>query len=282
MADDAFDFVPLGAAPRPDDGEELARRVRSALLDQAAGVTDASPVRVAATLDGAAVPTLDVDLTGVVVAGARKTPPPPAPVTARSSEAGIVGRLRVDAHPVTIEGVRVDLQAEAENLSFSWVEGVDGSLAAQLVEPTEQDRVVGQVRVAAARDEIVAAVQRVAADLAKAQGVTLSRLDVDLVSRGPRAASVAVRAQIRKGFLSATAEGGATATVGTDLVLTVSDVSVTSGNPLVAGMLAVASGRIKAYEGRRIDLGAQLPPGVRLVDVGLDVGDEVVLTARTG
>jgi len=282
MSDDAFDVISLGAAPRPDDGAELARRVRQALVEQAAGITDASAVRVEATVDGAAVPTLDVDLTGVVVSGTRKVPPRPGPVSVRAREAGIVGRLRVDAHPVTVEGVRVDVQAEAENVSFSWVEGVDGSLAAELVEPTQDDRVVGHVRVAASRDEVVAAVQRVAADLAKAQGVTLSRLDVDLVSRGPRAASVAVRAQIRKGFLSATAEGGATATVGTDLVLTVSDVSVTSGNPLVAGMLAVARGRIQAYEGRRIDLGAQLPPGVRLVDVGLDVGDEVVLTARTG
>jgi len=281
MADEALDVVHLGAAPRPDDPAELARRVRQALVSQSAGITDASAVRVEATVDGAAVPTLDIDLTGVVVGGVRKAPPAPEPVAVKTREAGIVGRLRVDAHPVTVEGVRVDVRAEAQNVAFSWVEGTGGELAAELVEPSEHDPLVGHVRIAAPQAEIVATVQRIAAELATAHGVTLSRLDVELVSRGPRAASVAVRAQLRKGFLSATAQGGATATVDTDLVLTIADVSVTSGNPLVAGLLAAARSRVQAFEGRRIDLGEQLPPGIRLADVTLAIGDEVVLSART-
>ena len=278
---DATDTFPLGRAPRPSTGTELADRVRSTVRDQVGGQVDVSALQVRADLDGADVPRLEIDLTGLVVAGARKAPPAPAPVVVREREPGVVHRLTVDAHPVTVEGVPVDVRAEAEQVRFSWVEGVDGSLALELVEPTPAEPLVGTLRVAAPQAQLQAAIQRLAEQAAASQGLKLTRLDVDLASKGPRAVSVTARAQLRKGILSATATGGANATIDDALVLTLSDVTATSGNPLVAAVLAAARGRLQSLEGRRIDLGAQLPPGVRIVDLRLDVGTEVVLTART-
>ncbi|RHA44549.1 hypothetical protein [Cellulomonas rhizosphaerae] len=277
----ATDTFPLGRAPRPTTGEDLAERVRRTVADQTGNQVDVSALQVRATLDGPEVPSLEIDLTGIVVAGARKAPPAPAPITVREREPGVVHRLSVDAHPVTVEGVRVDVRAEAEQVRFSWVEGTDGSLAVELVEPTADAPLLGTLRIAAARTELVAAIRRLAEQAAASQGLKLTQLDVDLTSKGPRAVSVAARAQLRKGFLSATATGGANATIDDALVLTLSDVTATSGNPIVAAVLATARGRLQALEGRRIDLGAQLPPGVRIVDLRLDVGPEVVLTART-
>ncbi|ROS23698.1 hypothetical protein [Cellulomonas sp. PhB150] len=277
---DATTTFPLGHTPRPSTGDELADRVRSTVRDQVGGQVDVRRLQVRASLDGPDVPDLAIDLTGLVVAGARTAPPAPARVVVREREPGVVHRLTVDAHPVTVEGVAVDVRAEAEQVRFSWVEGVDGSLALELVEPTPDAPLVGTLRAAAPQTQLVAAIQRLAEQVAAGQGLKLTRLDVDLVSKGPRAVSVAVRAQLRKGILSATATGGANATIDDALVLTLSDVTATSGNPLVAAVLAAGRGRLQALEGRRIDLGAQLPAGVRIVDLRLDVGDDVVLTAR--
>jgi hypothetical protein len=47
-------------------------------------------------------------------------------------------------------------------------------------------------------------------------------------------------------------------------------------------LLGAARGKIEEVAGRRIDLAEALPPGVRLADVTLEVGDQVVLTARLG
>ena len=278
---DATDILPLGRAPRPATGTDLADRIRAAASEQVGGQVDVSALQVRASLDGPSVPSLEIDLTGLVVAGARKAPPAPAPVAVREREAGVVRRLTVDAHPITVEGVPVDVRAEAEQVRFSWVEGVDGSLALELVEPTPDAPLVGTLRVAAPQEQLKAAIQRVAEQVAASQGLKLTRLDVDLTSKGSRAVTVSARAQLRKGILSATATGGANATIDDSLVLTLSDVTATSGNPIVAAVLTAARGRLQALEGRRIDLGAQLPPGVRIVDLRLEVGPEIVLTART-
>jgi hypothetical protein len=66
------------------------------------------------------------------------------------------------------------------------------------------------------------------------------------------------------------------------MVLTIGDVHLTSGNPFVAAMLGVVRGRVEAMANRRVDLQAALPPGVRLTDVRLDAGEQLVLSARLG
>ena len=274
---DATKTIPLGSAPRPTTGDELAERVRSTIAEQAGG---SAAVRVSASIDGADIPSLELDLSGLVVPD---SPPASRRTAVRARERGVVGKLSIEAHPVTVDGVPLDVTAEAENVPFSWVEGTDGSLAAELVEPTPEAPLVGAGRVAAPRTAVAAAVERRAAVLVAAQGLKLTKLDLDVTSQGPRAVTVAVRAQLRKGILSATATGGAHATIGDDLVLTLSDVTATSGNPLVAALLVAAKGRLQALEGRRIDLGAQLPRGVRIVDVQIEASaDTLALTGRAG
>ncbi|MDM7829861.1 hypothetical protein [Cellulomonas edaphi] len=273
---DATTTFPLGRAPRPTTGPELGERVLATIAAETGG---RSGGRVSATVDGADIPSLEIDLTGLVVSDARRSSQRTA---VHGRERGTVGRLRVEAHPLTVESIPVDLRADAEKVPFSWVEGTDGSLAAELVEPSPEAPLVGTGRVAAPRTAVVAAVERRAAELVAGQGLKLTKLEVDLTSQGPRAVAVAVRAQLRKGILSATATGGARATIDDNLVLTLSDITATSGNPFVAALLAAAKGRLAALEGRRIDLGTQVPAGVHIVDVQLEVGDQLVLTARAG
>jgi hypothetical protein len=64
------------------------------------------------------------------------------------------------------------------------------------------------------------------------------------------------------------------------MVLAVRDVQLASGNPIVAALLGTIRGRVDAATSRDINLAEQLPDGVRLADVRLDVGQELVVSAR--
>jgi len=276
--------LPLGPAPRPATGDDLADRLRVLATRAAgAGVTGLDRARLTATLDGADVATLEADLTGVAFGAQQKAPGvvwQPGAFTAR--EEGTVRRLRVDAHPLTAVDLPVDVTAEAEGLRFTWVEGADGQVGFEPVEPDDAHPVTGHARVAVSRAGLVATVHGLLAVSLQSQGVTLSDLDVQLDSHGPRAAGLRIEAKIRKGFLSAGVSATASASVDAAMVLTVGDVRISSGNPLVAAMLGAVRGRVEAAAHRRVDLAAALPPGVRLADVRLDVGEELVLSARLG
>lgn len=284
MTSQRLDFLPLGTAPRPTTGDDLATRVRRLLADAAGpAVSGLDRARVAAELDGADVASFDLDLTGVAF-GATKSRPDAgwtAPPAAGREEA-TVRRLRLDAHPLTAIDLPVDVTAEAEGLRFTWLEGTDGTVGAQPVEPDDAHPVAGHARVAVDRRGLVGTLHGVLAVALSSQGVTLTSLDVHVDSQGPRAASVRVDAKVRKGFLSAGVEAVASAAVGDDMVLTVGDVRISSGNPLVAAMLGMVRARVEAMANRRVDLQAALPPGVRLLDVRLDAGEELVLSARLG
>jgi hypothetical protein len=278
--------IPLGAAPRPVDGADLAARIRTALADElggsAAGLDRAS---ITTVLDGASVASADVDLSGVVVrtdGGAGSADPGKQwhPEIVRR-EPGTVRRLRVDAHRIVAVDLPVDVTAELEGLRFDWIEGSDGRVGILPVEPTEEYPVSGHARVAVDKAGLVATARGLLTVVLRQQGITLTGLDVDLVSKGPRAAALRVDAAIKKGmFLSARVQATASVSVDANMVLAVRDLQLASGNPLVAALLGTIRGRVDAATSRDIDLAEKLPAGVRLADVRLDVGQELVVTAR--
>ncbi|MFD2795131.1 hypothetical protein ACFS27_16355 [Promicromonospora vindobonensis] len=280
------DPIPLGAAPRPTDGADLADRIRTALADElggsAAGLDRAS---ITTVLDGASVASADVDLSGVVV----RTDGAAASADSRKRwnpeivrrEPGTLRRLRVDAHRIVAVDLPVDVTAELEGLRFDWVEGSDGRVGILPVEPTEEHPVSGHARVAVDKAGLVATARGLLTVVLAQQGITLTGLDVDLVSKGPRAATLRVDAAIKKGmFLSARVQATASVSVDANMVLAVRDVQLASGNPLVAALLGTIRGRVDAATSRDIDLAEKLPAGVRLADVRLDVGQELVVSAR--
>ncbi|MFI9489668.1 hypothetical protein ACIG47_24980 [Promicromonospora sp. NPDC052451] len=284
------DLVPLGSAPRPADGADLAARIRAALAAELGGrVVGLERASITAELDGADVASADIDLTGVVVrldapqaAGGAAGPEAPRwqPDVVRR-ESATLRRVRVDAHRLVVVDLPVDVTAELEGLRFDWVEGADGRVGAQLVEPSGAHPVSGHARVSVDKDGLVATARGILAVVLLQQGVTLTALDVDLVSAGPRAATVRIDAAVKKGvFLSARVQATASVSVSADMVLAVRDVQLASGNPLVAALLGTVRGRVEAATSKDIDLGAQLPEGVRLADVRLDVGQELTLSAR--
>jgi hypothetical protein len=284
----APDPIPLGTTPRPVDGTDLATRVRTALAEELGGRTAGlERASIDAVLDGADIVSADLDLTGVVVrgdgapgqagaAGSKRWQPE---VVRR--EPGTLRRLRVDAHRLVAVDLPVDVTAELEGLRFDWVEGADGRVGILPVEPSEAHPVSGHARVAVDKAGLVATARGLLSVVLQQQGITLTGLDVDLVSRGPRAATLRADAAIKKGmFLSARVQATASVSVDENMVLAIRDVQLGSGNPLVAALLGTIKGKVDAATSRDIDLAEKLPDGVRLADVRLDVGQELVVSAR--
>jgi hypothetical protein len=279
-------LLPLGPAPRPASDHDLANGLRAALVtlagDHAQGLDGA---KIMPVLDGADVATLDLDLTGValgVPTGEQSRPEPWRPQVL-DREPAVLRTLRLDAHPLTAVDLPVDVTAEVSDLRFAWVTADDGLAGMELVEPTDDAPVSGHARVAVSRDGLAGTVQGLLAVALAGNGLQLTDFDLRIDQTGPRDARIAIDASIKKGmFLSAKITATASAAVDAQMVLTVGDVQLSSGNPIVGAMLGAARGRVEEVAGRRIDLAEALPPGVRLTDVTLDVGPEVVLDARLG
>ncbi|MFD7307950.1 hypothetical protein [Promicromonospora sp. NPDC059942] len=295
--------IPLGTAPRPTFGVDLEARIRATLTDELGGQAlrlDHAPIT--AELDGADITSAVIDLSGVAVSlpqAAQAGHPHHAahpghhtgPQAAReragwhpeviASERGTLHHLRIDAHRLVAVDLPVDITAELTNLRFDWVEGSDGRVGIQPVEPSADHPVSGHARVAVDKAGLVATARGVLTVVLLQQGITLTGLDLDVVSQGPRAATLRVDAAIRKGvFLSARVQATASVSIDENMVLAVRDVQLGSGNPLVAALLGTIRGKVEAATSRDIDLAEKLPDGVRLADVRLDVGREIVASAR--
>ncbi|MFE7508641.1 hypothetical protein [Promicromonospora sp. NPDC057488] len=304
----APDPIPLGSAPRPALGADLEARIRATLADEVGGQAlglDRAPIT--AELDGADITSAVIDLSGVVVrlpeaAGQPAQPTYPAqaghagrpghsaqpasgdkrwrPEVVRR-EPGNLHHLRLDAHQLVAVDLPVDITAELTDLRFDWVEGADGRVGIQPVEPDADHPVSGHARVAVDKAGLVATVRGVAAVVLLQQGITLTALDLDVVSQGPRAATLRIDAAIKKGiFLSARVQATASVSLDENLVLAVRDVQLNSGNPIVAALLGTVRGKVEAATSRDIDLAEKLPDGVRIADVRLDVGAQLVASAR--
>lgn len=286
------DYLPLGPAPRPTDGAELVARVRATAVDQGLGGAleagmDAVLAGTTVILDGDDVASAVVDATGVVIPESAFTTTASADAADLSNLAPVVGETpgtmrlgRFQAHPITIADVPVDIDAELRDLPLRWIDAADGSVGVEPLPPTTEHPVNGHLRISAPKATVLDAVRRVATVVLAQEGVTLVRLDVELTSTGPREVRLRAEAKLRKGILSASAHATGTATVDSALVLRFSDVTLGSANPIVAGLLAVARGRVQEATRRPINLAEQLPPGVRVTDVRLDAGTDLVLSAR--
>lgn len=298
----APDPIPLGSAPRPALGADLEARIRATLADEVGGQAlglDRAPIT--AELDGADITSAVIDLSGVVVRLPEAATQPVQPTYPAQAghpaqpasddkrwrpevvrrEPGNLHHLRLDAHQLVAVDLPVDITAELTDLRFDWVEGADGRVGIQPVEPDADHPVSGHARVAVDKAGLVATVRGVAAVVLQQQGITLTALDLDVVSQGPRAATLRIDAAIKKGiFLSARVQATASVSIDENLVLAVRDVQLNSGNPIVAALLGTVRGKVEAATSRDIDLAEKLPDGVRIADVRLDVGAQLVASAR--
>ncbi|PWD50744.1 hypothetical protein C8046_08900 [Serinibacter arcticus] len=282
------DYLPLGPGPRPTDGPGLVERVRVVAREQDLGgamssATDDILRRTTVVLDGDDVTSAVVDATGVSIPESAFTSEPTVPAKLPAVVAATPGVLRrgsFRAHPLLVAEVPVVIDAEVSDLPIQWIDASDGTVGVEPLPPTAEQPISGFLRVSAPKQEVIDTVRRIATAVLAEQGITLTRLDVELTSVGPREVRLQADAKLRRGILSASAQASGSASVDQALVLRFADVRLGSANPIVAGLLAVARGRVKEATQRPIDLAEQLPPGVRVTDVQLDAGAELTLSAR--
>ncbi|WP_402467634.1 hypothetical protein [Isoptericola aurantiacus] len=277
-------LLPLGTAPRPDTDQDLAARLRAALVALAGDrVQGLDAAKIMPVLDGSDLTSLEVDLTGVVVGMPTDESAEPVHWTPEVTERqpATLRTLRLEAHPMAAVDLPVDLTAEVADVRFAWVTAQDGMVGVELVEPTDDAPVSGHARVAVSREGLAGTVQGLLAVALHGNGLQLTGFDLRIDQSGPRDARIEIDASIKKGmFLSATITATASASIDEQMVLTVGDVQLASANPIVGALLGTVRGRVEEVAGRRIDLSEALPPGIRLDDVTLEVGEQVVLSAR--
>jgi hypothetical protein len=183
---------------------------------------------------------------------------------------------------MTVAEVPISVDVRLAGIPFDWVTTTGEGVGADPVEPDAAHPVTGTVDARVERGPLLAAVREIASEQARAAGVTITDLQLALTAQDPRTVRVDVRASVRRGILGATVTGRATAGLDDALVLHVRDLELSSPNPLVGAMVAVARSRVEAVVGRPRDLGRHLPPGVRVTDLRIGTDPDVTLHLRLG
>jgi hypothetical protein len=280
--------IPLGPGPVPTSADELGARL-GAGLGRVLAHRSGSPVAVSAVpgADGAIDSAL-VDVTGADASSARDIDPGPI----ASSVASTVSSLSVAGSPAVVRGLPITLSAEASNVPITWNTTGDGSLWLAVEEPpgaASAGAEGGAGAPASARVDASAAIadldRLVAQELSArlgGMGLTLKGSSVSVAAIGTRGLDIRADATVGKSFLSAKATLTARAVVDDSLTLIISDVDLTSGNPLVAAVVSRADSMLAPWNGRRIDLAEYSFAGARLQDVQLSVDNAIRIHARFG
>lgn len=282
----------LGTGPVPQSGPDWEHRIRQgvlSLIDDEDGDGDAArlweQVRVQVVPAGTDLGDVRVDLTGMRLEehhrslrldGADLTDVPPV----ASAEPVTVHHLEVLAQPIHVEGIPVTAHVEVEDIPAGVAYDGRENLWA-LMDPgaaTAQSRGHGQVSVPI-KEAVERAKDLVAAELANS-GLTLTSLQVEVKTPSARRLHLDVTARVRKGLLSASAQIRLEAEVDSGMVARIGEIQARSGNPLVSLVLVVVRKKLARYTDTTIDLNAQMPPGLRLVDLSMDAGKEFTAHVR--
>ncbi len=272
-------MIPLGPGPVPATADELGTRL-GAGLGRVLAPASGSPVPVTAEpgADGA-ISRVAVDVTGVDASSAKDI----EPGAIASSAPATIGVLSLTGAPAVLRGLPVTLAAEAENVPVTWNTGGDGSLWLAVEDSA------GGPAPASARVDVTAAIadlERLVAHELSARlggmGLSLKSLTVAVAALGTRGLDLRADATVGKSFLSAKVTVTGRAEVDDALTLTISNVDLSSGNPLVAAVVSRADSMIAPWNGRRIDLATYSFAGARLRDVSVTVDTAIHLHARFG
>ncbi|HIZ34894.1 MAG TPA: hypothetical protein H9815_03880 [Candidatus Ruania gallistercoris] len=274
-------MLPLSPGRVPTSDAELTTRLTEGLV-QLLRPHVATHVRVSvAGATAEHVEAVRIDLSGA------ETDPVAAQVPGPGGTPVTVDRVDLQADPLTVRGVRLRMHGELHRVPAAWSRDDAGLL---WLVPQDQDRssgaaggTEGEVTLAAQVADLEAGLLEIGRPLLAERGFTLTAVQLGVQATGSNQAEVHVQAQVRRGILRATVEGRGRAAVDEALVLTLSNLQVSSANPLVSVGLAVLSRHLHAWEGRRIELGGHLVGGVRLTQVAVRTsGDEVAVHAQVG
>jgi hypothetical protein len=270
-------MIPLGGDTYPTTAAELADALRVGLRP----IVRLPDERVAISVTGdyPDADRLRIDLSGGKIT-IRSKPEDPAGV-GPSQPGPSFKSIEVLAHPVMAEGAKLHLDLTATSVQFDY----DRTRANQPV-MTLAGASDGRIAVHVSRTELETLVTAKAREAARAKGVEVERIEFNLTQLGERSIRLDAKAQVQTKALFKTISGAVTLTGRLDvddrLVARISGLNIAGEGMMVALAVNMIRGRVMAFEGREIPLTTFAVGGVRLSDVQLKVGDELMVSAAFG
>ncbi|PRB12055.1 hypothetical protein [Microbacterium sp. MYb62] len=283
----------MRASLRPDESEIEVRGLDDVRVsceldgDDLEHLTlDASAVglRVRAPKQGASVPSSSVPSASVPSASV----PSPTPAVLRR-RTGTARRIRLTAQPVRVEGIPLVVDAQVHDAPIEWLVHAAPAVAGRpesrfgIEIAGDGAGMRGSFLASLAASDLTPLLTAVLRPALRAGGVRLRRLTVTVAPDGADGIRVDGAASVRWRVVPASARAMARIGVHPDGIVTVRDVQVSSGNPLIALALRTARKTIRAEIGRTHDLNESLgigDSGPRLHDVRITVDDEITIAAR--
>jgi hypothetical protein len=289
----------------PGDSATVVRWVRAVIQHAAKDSAEVElkgldGIKVTASLAGNDLEHLTLDATGVKLRlGWHSTPPAPQNPSNPASEApepdhltresGIVKAFRFTARPMRVERTPLSIDVRAFDIPIAWLtfaEPTEPDLPESihmLVPDGGLDGLHGTFHATIATKDLVPLITSVARPMLREAGAHLGRVKLDLTDDGGDGIRLTAYAGLRWKLLMASARADARIQVTRDAVITVRDLTVGSRNPFVKAGLLFARQRIRGVIGQTFDLNefiAEDGTPIRLHDVRIETGDQLVVTAR--
>jgi hypothetical protein len=264
-------MLQLDAAALPSSAADLQRLLNEAL--ERIFISKPHPV----TVCDHSYPRLDE--IAISLDGARLRPEPTRPSTATGEilPALEIGRLSVNASPLSIGPAALNLSISATAVELGQSQDSNEQIVLSLKSVAQ-----GNIKISMRQSDLGALITKLARGQASKQGVTIDGVQLTLRQESAHSLAVEVRLRARKLFLAASLRVTGQLDLDDQLNLKISRLTCT-GEGGIAGM---ACGILKPYlekfDGRELPL-MSLPLGkVHLRDVRLAVGDDLTITAEFG
>lgn len=253
--------------PRPKTSAELHAFIHDILRHGGVPERDLRRLHIDGSIDGADIPSLSISTRDAAFRFAPEADPETAPeISAATVTTGVLGRLSVVLERITVEKAPLSLIATATEVPLAWLEA-DGLVMGFDGVKTWRGRATVSV------DTDLDKLAKAAREAANSSGeVTVTKLAVSGTSQSDRSADVRVAVGARKGFLAFS--GAATAHVEIDESLTVrvSNLKITSRNPIVAIAARAFRRKIReAVEGEHT-MAELVGPAIEVTDVRMRFG----------
>ena len=280
----------------PRDADAVVDWIRTVALEPGEEViaTGLERIRVTAELIGTDLESLVIDATDAAL-DLHFADPSPGPMPAVEpdvvrSSTGIARSVRMTAQPMRISGIPLFLDVRLSDAPIAWL-----VYANPTVPGTEQSRhdlqvaedgtgVRGSVDLSIRADDIAPLIRSMLEPGLASAGIRLRRLDIDILQDGADGIRLRARGAARWKLLSASARASARVRITSDGILTLRDLRIGSGNPVVAFGLLFVRRHLRDAIGNTFDLNADEAglQGIRVHGVQVAADEDVRFRARLG
>lgn len=258
---------------RPSTGRELEAFVRDVLVRMGLPRRVARAIDIEAEATGAHVRRLSLAASGIALPSLEDPPEEPMPEGRLTREPCRIDELDVRGSDLRWEKATIDVAAHLEGLTLVWVLR-GGEVVAIDLDNTAgpgSEFVRGSVRVETELAPLVESIRLTLDRHTRREGVRVPKLHVRAWDLGSGTYRIYLDAGVRWKFLPLSGRLALVATLGDDLVVRVTDVHVSSGNPLSAIGLLFARREIRrAMTETLLPLREILGPDLTALTIRLD------------